>query len=165
MDVTIRTLIWFFTITSQFYIFGARLEKADFQSRAAYIYFYDVFLVAYSSSALIEIGLAVLLLYSMFSLRFTLQHNGLSDRFNVQNFMCNAALFSFYSIAMTTWFVEFVLMSKRYYNVDCTAPGASPTCDIDRANEKNASLLIWLGVEIFIFIANLALATILFNIA
>lgn len=153
---------WIIPISGQMMIWANKFfGEAFFHLKGIRILFMSTIVAA----GLWQLFFALLLCYSIIAIYCILKKNGLQDKINIQAFVINAFFFLFQASALCLWYIQWYMYKRRFYDVDCNAPGVvDPTaCDAARQAARTQGTIYWEVCNLANFIAAMALAIILFS--
>jgi len=118
-----------------------------------------------------QLFFALLLFYSLIAIYGILRKNGLQEKINLGAFIINAVLFTFQAFALCTWYYQWSVYKKDYYDIDCNMPPYSASdssrfaCDASRNAARKKGTIYWEVCNVANFVAAMTLAYILFTLA
>lgn len=101
---------------------------------------------------------AILLIYGVIKIRLILGKAGMAEQVNVGMFIVNAVAFFFQVCSICTWYVEFVIYTTTYYNLNCNSDDHQPvppqfTCDKYKVKIRKTAITWWFCSNAANFIA------------
>jgi magnesium-transporting ATPase (P-type) len=107
-------------------------------------------------NGLLQLVVASVLIYAVFSIHMIIKKYGLSERVNYRMFFVNAFGMFMYVAAVFVWYGFFYYYAKTYY----THTGL-PDYDVPKGKARAIATIAWLCCNIISFLSQLALIAIL----